>query len=383
MNQLSILPPCKPNQYTIFSDAPTRNWNRSETSGRLFCCDQTENCPRSSIIQERLKYKVLRYESSNHGPGIERPRVGRISDCGAQSPFQLGNVIYRIDTPIANILNQMIKRGELTESITLTELQKIIARLREQMNLPSTDPNVLFKNIPFSYKSKYKYSTSTSKGILNGTPVFPIPYQTGILLPTTFADAIQQIVVDVYQLYFPTFLISSRNSQFIYVVRNDAMNFTGVVDDLFTSASLWGGNLLTQDSINLFVRDNVRMFDPILTYMLPASNKAFGGKYKYKFGILIDLQRFAFSNTDNINIYFTLSYPSYDSLQIDELVSGFLADIITLSQQNSRLIFIPVLKTQLDLIENVNYPSGYGVTFQSDYVEQPHKYNLLTPVSTA
>ena len=375
MNQLSIIPPCKPNR-----DAPTRNWTRSETSGRLFCCDQTVNCPKSNVIQAGLNHKVLRYQSSNNGPGIERPRTGRISDCGAQSPLQIGNVIYRIDTPIAAILNQMFKMGELTESITLSELQKIIARLREQMNLPSTDPNVLFKNIPLSYKSKFKYSSSNSKGPLTDNPVrFPIPYRTGMLLPTTYADALQQMVVDVYQ---PTFSVSSRNSQFIYVVRNDAINFTGSVDDLFTSASLWGANILTYESINLFVSENVRRFDPILTFMLPGSNKAFGGKFKYKFGLLIDLERFAFSNTDKIKIYYTLSYPSYDSVQINVLVSGFLANIVTLCQQNSRLIFIPVHKTQLDVIENVNYPSGYGVTFQSDYVDQP-KYKLLTPVSTA
>lgn len=390
MNQLSNISPCKSFVYNLYSTnsvASTRTWSRSETSGRLYCCDN--NCLDRRIVQALLKYKVLQYQSSNnHGPGIEVKQQNRRTSICPQSSFKIGNIIYQIDTRIATIINQMIKNGELPPSITLSELQFVIAQLRETLNLPSTDPNVLYKNIPYSLKTRYNYRTSDSKGSnLNNNPVqFDIPYRTGIILPLSYSEIVQQLVEAQYQVYFPGFFIS-KNSQFIYVVRNDAYNFTGKVYDLFpaqnkaqevTCASRWGTNILTTNSIDLFVRENVRTFEPIAVAIVPGSNKVYGGKYKTKIGVLLDLQNFTLANTDQIKNYFSVKYPTYDSTQLDGLVSVFLADVATVTQQNSQLLFIPV-QSQIDLIEHVDYPNQYGVTFQvsNDGVFSTSNYELF------
>ncbi len=382
-NKLSNITPCKSNAYILFStnsDERTRTWTRTESSGRLFCCDGS-NCLKSNIIQARLKYKVLQHQSSNNGPGVdtttEKNQLGRICDKTSKSTVRIRNILYRIDTRIANVLNQMITNGKLLQSITLVELQNVIAQIRKNLNLPSTDQAVLYKNVPLSqYKPRYTYFTGVDKrSDVNKIPVdFDIPYKTGIIfpqLPSNYSGAIQQIINKIYSAYFPTFNLSLKNSQFIYVVRNDTCSFTGILDELFpaqnkeeeiTSASLWGTNILTSNSINLFLRENIKTFEPVLTSILPGSSKMQGGKYDSKFGILFNLKTFVANFTEPLKQYFITLHPSYSSLQINLLVSNVVNVITTLYQQNSQMLFIP-LQTQIDLIESVNYPPNLGVTF--------------------
>jgi hypothetical protein len=112
----------------------------------------------------------------------------------------------------------------------------------------------------------------------------------------------------------------------------------------------------------LFLRENIKTFEPVLTSILPGSSKMQGGKYDSKFGILFNLKTFVANFTEPLKQYFITLHPSYSSLQINLLVSNVVNVITTLYQQNSQMLFIP-LQTQIDLIESVNYPPNLGVTF--------------------
>lgn len=389
MNQLSNITPCKSNTYTLFSTnstATTRTWSRTETSGRLICCNEDSTCLSSGILQQRLKYKVLQHQSSNKGAGIETPprqntarrELGRTSNCldTTQLPVQLGNIIYQIDTPIAIVIKQKIETGEISTGISLLELQKIIAELRKILNLPSTDENVLYKNTPLSqYKSRYQYfkgADRSSKSVDTKPIHFGIPYKTGIIVPWpgNFIQIVQPSIINLYQQYFPDSFISLKNSQFIYVTLNDACNFTGIVDYLFpaqnkieemVSASVWGTNILSSESIEVFLSQNIKRFSPILTTMDPASNRLQGGKYSSKTGILLSLTFFTEVQL-LLQQTIILQNPTFSSYDVNLLLSDLFTFITTVSQQNSQLIFIPVA-TQREYIEHVNFPPKTEITF--------------------
>lgn len=407
--KLNNINPCISKNYMLFatnSIEQPRLWSRANTSGRIICCNE-DKCYDNTLLHKKLKYTILRYKENNGGSGIDSNvntnirsfLSGKITNRNytrhASNTIELNNTLYYVDPSIKdkliNYLNTNFTKEQL-KLLPIETLRNIMIQLKQKYNI-NIPENVLLARIPLSqYKNRYSYLSSSNNWNNDPTikvPVykkplnFNIPYQCGNIITNSyvlapFSNKSNNVFSILYNLNFKNVSITSNNIQFIYVEQNNTCTYTGRVENLFPaqndnqmidSASFWGSSILSSVSINSFINNGTKFFDPIFAIIQPGSWKVHCGKFPAKFGILLSLYSFAFNNKVAFKQYYRVVYPSYTDAQLNEKYNLYLNTVYTLTQSNSDLIFIPI-QSSIGVLTTTIYPIDYlvNIPFVTDSI---------------
>ena len=331
--------------YVLFASGSsnlTREWARSEDSGRIACQ------PKS---QEKLKYYVLK-----NPPATAPKPPSRVPGSSSFTVLSLGQLktvklngrLYSIDPAIYPEVNASLQTNPVTTSC---ELQARIEQIRTLLNKPAPLGVQLAKVGLSNYKKRYTYLTAGStfpqissklKAALNR--VFDAPLQTAeyardvIVYSEAYHDyrPLTQTAqwVDIFipqsEQYLPLFPGSAfifDDAQFIRVTNNNGCTYTGDVTQIFPggSASLFGVKVLTNSAIENYFKTKDETFIPLACTLTPNSNPSQGGLLLPKRGMLVKILR-----------------------------PGVVVE----------LIFVPA-ETELEMIQNTNWPVGAGLTIET------------------
>jgi len=306
--------------YILFetnSRQPTRKWARAETSG-------TDSIgPR---VREKLKFTVLKNPAST----IKGPLTSCLS--GAYR-VQVGVRLYAIDPAIYSALKASL---DISPATTLGELQARIAEVRVQTN---TRPSLATQlaDVPLSqYRKRYTYATADSVNEGKGERIaFDFGYTVGALVYNSIID---QVIQSTIKPLYPESYIATP--QFLYVAPNLGCGGATQIKNMYPggTADRFGTPLLSSANISDFRRNNVGSpYYPMLVFLTPANDRAHGGIYVAKAGVLIGFDA-RFTTTDQ--------------------------DLKPLLAANSELIFVPVL-TRLEQVTYLDYPPGMGINLEA------------------
>lgn len=407
--KLNNINPCISRNYMLFSTnstEPPRLWTRANSSGRIICCNATK-CFDNTLLHEKLKYTVLRYKENNGGSGsdsnINRNIRSFLAGKNANRNYtrhslhtvELNDKLYYVEPNIKTELISYINKNFTKEQLKLLSIEKIrniIIKLKQKYNI-NIPKHVLLKNIPLSqYKNRYTYLSSpnnwnndpTTKVPVVQKPLsFNIPYQCGNIITNSyvlapFSDKTNNVFSILYNLKFQNIGITSNDIQFIYVLQNNTCTYTGKIENLFpaqndtemlSSASFWGSSILSTVSLNAFINNNVKFFDPIFVIVQPGSWKVHCGKHPAKFGILLSLYSFVYNNKTTFKKYYHVVYPADTDAQLDTKYNLYLNTVYTLTKNNSDLVFIPI-QSELGVLNTVKYPNEYlvNIPFVTDSI---------------
>ena len=408
--------------YILFntgSSQKTRDWSRASTSGRIYnCVSLDDTCIPNKVINAKRKLTILKYSNDNNqGPGqpknsINRTMIGNFSSGttnrnlsrGSSSSVQIGNVIYPVPTNILNIIHKMQAAGTLPKTLTHATLKTYIKEIRKLLDSPSTNADLLLKDIPLSqYKPRYVYKAGSNKWPTNSDKKsvylnpknFPVPFKLGNLVVDPLASvytALSGLIDDMF-----TGTIQPEQAQYLTVVRNNTCEYTGTLADMWpattaaealTSASVWGSTIVAQGTLNGSSEQAGGIFNVVI--MTPANSRRYAGKYRSRIGVILGLtgQRIVENKTDLASlisntcgdcIIETVSIdPTCDPASGDfgivcqnpgatDFVERVISCISVSSQANSELMFIPIM-SDLDKLMSAPIPPGTEVTF-------PHALN--------
>ena len=421
-NPYTIINACRGGNYILFntnSSQPTREWNRAETSGRLYCCSPAlANCVDPVQLAQKRKMTVLKYSNDNNqGPGStvtsnKHTQIGNFSSGttnrnlsrDSSSSIQIGNVIYPIPEKILAAINQGQAAGTIPSVLTPYTLKQYIKKFRVTLNIPNTDPDILLKKVPLSqYKARYVYKAGGNKWPVNSdnNPVylsprnFPTPFKLG--------DSVSSTLVDVYLALsgltdnMITGSLVSGDAQYVTVIRNNTCEYTGTLSEMYpattdaealTSASVWGSTIIGNSIYSQVSSDSVvggGIFN--VAIMTPANARRYAGKYRSRIGIIIGLtgqhmidNKVLLSNlvSDACTTCTTSHLPTPSSscttgttdygtgCAVSSSATDFIDRIIACIQEsvkvNSEIIFIPIM-TDIQKMITESIPKGTLVTF--------------------
>ena len=306
-------------QYILFqtgSRNPPRSWARANSSG-------TDTLgPR---VNEKLKYTVLKNPPSTVRASVQ-------SRLTASFTVQVGSRLFAIDPAIYDALLASLKTRPVS---SLTQLQERIKEMRVQTG---TQPPLAVQliDVPLSqYKKRYTYKTTESPaGQIEERVKYDFSYRTGSLVNLELAPLVN-VIMTINRVKYPTLYFASP--QFISVVGNGGcfINQTQI-RDLYPNgkADIFGTPLLSKQNLEAFYGNRVIQFASVFAYFLPASNRAYGGKFRARAGLLLGFDtRLSFSS--------------------DSAFGNLLAD-------NGELIFIPIMST-IEQLSHLDYPMGMGL----------------------
>jgi hypothetical protein len=411
--KLNNINPCIAGRYMLFSSnstEPPRQWVRASSSGRSICCVNNK-C--NSLIQEKLKYTTLQYKQNNNGNGSDTNISGysnlssfisgnvqhRNYTRQSTNTLQIGNILYYIHPDISENFKIYIKNNytpEQIKNLSTEKIKSIILSLKQKYNIPISK-DVLLKNVPLSqFKKRYTYLTSFNnwhndpkkKTEIYKNPLnFNIPYKVGsfitnttILGPFDSSNSNNNNVFSIiYNLSFNNLYTGINDVQFLYVIQNNTCTYTGVSDYLFpaqnnseiiTSASFWGSSILSKTTIENFIYNKVKNIEPVFIIIQPGSWKVHCGKYYAKFGVLLSLYTFVLNNSAAFKQYYSNLDPTATEDELQTEYDLYLASVLTLTTNNSDLVFIPI-QTQIGLLNNIKYQIEYSVNipFVTDSID--------------
>jgi len=239
----------------------------------------------------------------------------------------VGGRLYAIDPAIYQPLKESLDTQPV---FSLSQLQTRIAAVRAAtQTLPAL--GIQMKNIPLSqYRKRYTYLTTDTPIRATGERVaFDYGYTIGGLVSTPLIDA----TIEYFRPFYPMSFIGTP--QFINVVSNTGCQLGNLrIRDLYPGgdADRFGTPLLSLANLTAFRIGALLPFVPMLIYLSPASDRATGGIFPARTGLLLG---------------FDTRFPVG-------------SDLAALMLTNSELIFVPVT-TLLDQVTYVNYPPGMGL----------------------
>jgi len=310
-------------EYILFSsesDAKTRLWSRDT------------NASNKCVNQAKLKYHVLKNPPATMK--MQVPSAARIT-----KTVKVGNVTYAID-PV--IYDELIYSLNLSPVYTLEQLQERIKIVRIQTNKPPP-LNVLLKDVPLRGVFQNRQYNSigdkweNSKVAVAENKRADVDFKVGNPININIENF---PFIKAYQALFIKGQLVLQNAQYIFAQVNVGCAYTGKTNDLFGVASRAGARITAIQSRQNFFKYGILSFEPVLTVMVPSTSRNATDDYPTKFGVLVSI------TPELLSKYNLPSKP-------------LILDAIS---KNSELIFIP-LQTQLDRIENIDYPVGTGVDF--------------------
>jgi len=416
-NPYTIVNACRGGRYILFntdSSQPTREWERAETSGRLYCCSPAlANCVDPVQLAQKRKMTVLKYSNDNNqGPGStvtsnKHTQIGNFSSGttnrnlsrDTSSSIQIGNIIYPIPSTILAAIKQGQAAGTIPSVLTSYTLKQYIKKFRVTLNIPITDPEILLKKVPLSqYKSRYVYKAGGNKWPTNSNDSavylspknFPVPFKLGSKVLTSLVDVylgLSGLSDDMWSGGLVT-----GEAQYVTVIRNNTCEYTGSLSDMYpattdagalTSASVWGSTIIGS---SLSLDESIiggGIFN--LVIMTPANARRYSGKYRSRIGIIIGLTgQYIIDNKVLLSSMISdacttcagsnLPAPSATCLTgttdyglgcMGTGATEFIDRIITciqVAETNSELIFIPIM-TDVQKLVTESIPEGTLVTF--------------------
>jgi hypothetical protein len=304
--------------YILFetgSRQPTKRWVRAESSG-------TDTCgPR---VHEKLKYTVLK-----NPPATVK---GVIKSCLTTSyTIRVGKRLYAIDPTIYTELTASIAANPVN---SFEELQARIKLVRIQTNHLSSI-GVQLSNVPLSqYRKRYTYASTLPPEEAKGErKAFDFGYVTGSLINSPTLE----FLIDSFRAKYPNALFAKP--QFIYAKPNEGCEYKPMkIKDLYPggAADRFGTPLLSIDNLNAFRENTLIQYKAMFVFLSPDSNRASGGKYYSKTGVVIGFDSRIFTP------------PS--------LVGEIAA--------NSELIFVAV-QSRIQKIFYSDYPPGIGLELKA------------------
>jgi len=305
--------------YILFetgSNQSTRTWWRSENSGR----DTTG--PR---VLEKLKYTILKNPPNT-------VRLLRQNYLTSEYTVKVGTRLYAID-PV--IYSELIASLALVPVYTLAQLQTRIAEIRVLTNT-SAPLSVQLAEVPLSqYRKRYTYLTSESPQTQTTKKThYDFIYKVGNLISSAYLDTVIQPYKDMYPTaYFAT-------PQFLYVTPNEGIFGNTKIQGLYpgASADIFGTPLLAIANLVASRTGAIIPYTPIFAYFSPASDRANGGMYTAKTGLVL----------------------GFDSRFPLNPINAEFRDLLTL---NSELIFVPI-QTRLEQVTYVDYPPNSAINLK-------------------
>ena len=265
--------------YVLFENGspnPTRQWYRSENSGRMLC---------APFRQEKLKYHVLK-----HPPSTVAPPPLTVSTTNRLKTVTVGGKTFSVDT---NIYDDVAAALVVTPATDITQLRAIISSVRAKRNLPSPI-NVQLQNVGlgnytkrYTYKSadvasQVKTKTEPSPNRIFNTPIKSSEYAKNVQVTNLEGDVVPltetepwKELLDAekdYAFLFPGKSFVTDDSQFMLVAENNGCAYTGVVKSVFPQglASIFGVMLLTRNALRSFYREGKTVFEPFACKLTPA-----------------------------------------------------------------------------------------------------------------
>jgi len=305
--------------YILFqtgSRNPTRTWARADSSGT----DTTG--PR---VNEKLKFTVLKNPPST----VQAPVRSRLT---TSFTVAIGSRLYAIDPAIYDALLASLVTRPVS---SLAQLQE---RIKEIRVLTGTPPPLAVQlvDIPLSqYKKRYTYKTTESPaGQVEERTKYDFGYKTGSLVNLALAPLIN-VILTINRVKYPSLYFAPP--QFVSVVGNGGCFITNTqIRDLYPNgkADIFGTPLLSKQNLDAFQNNSLIQFASVFAYFLPASNRAYGGKFRARAGLMLGFDtRLSFSSSTAF--------------------AKLLAD-------NSELIFIPIMST-IEQLSHINFPMGMGL----------------------
>ena len=293
---------------------PTRNWSRAETSGNDVCA------PRA---HEKLKYVVLK-----NPPSTVQVKTSALT---AAYTVSVGKATYAIDPAIYAALNAYLL---VHPAYSYTDIQARIKDVRAASGILPTLA-VQLESIPITqYRTRRTYATGEI------VPLPPIPKKFGF--PYTIGGELDaSSLVENVGSYFTTYANSVRydKAHFLYVTKNVSCVKETKIQNLYPSkeSDIFGAQLLSPANLRNFNAGSPIQFVPMLAYFSATNDRASGGLYRPRLGILFGV---------DLTLHTTI--PIY---------------MIPLFQANSELAFIPI-ETDLEYTQNDDFAVGASVNFQ-------------------
>ena len=406
--------------YILFNTASTqhtRAWSRADTSGRLYCCANTAGtCVDSRVISEKRKYTILQYQNNNNeGPGrqrslTERTTIGRFSSGLVNRNFtrsldntiKIGNVNYGVPARIKSIIAKYQEEGIIPISLTIDQLKKYMAVIRELIN-ENADIGVRLRDVPLSqYKSRYTYSAGGNKWPTGSQdqPIYLAPKNFSVpYVLTDYAlskEVIAALIDTLYTIPDEGILngsLSTGRAQYLQVIRNDTCGYTGSLEDIMPatsdaaalkSASVWGTRIINPNRFDINSLGTTGLANFVV--MRPADAQRYGGKYQTRVGLIMvlsgELLRAQRTNivTRIQKICAKCPNPSQPycehTADVAVVVDKLIDCVIKYTARYSEFIFVPI-ETHIDKLANPQLPTNTSVTFPRALK------NDLTPASVA